>query len=145
MKINEEGLRLIKHFEGFSERIYICPAGKRTIGFGHALLKNEKFPEIISKEEAEEILRVDLEKFEDAVERMIAYRINQNQFSALTSFCFNVGVAAFQRSTIRRKINSGYIKCAGEEFLRWVFVNGKRYPGIYRRRMAEKQLFESVL
>lgn len=145
MKINEEGLELIKHFEGFSPVLYLCPAGKKTIGYGHVILKNEKFPELITEKQGEELLLKDLRKFEESVKRLIKPALNKNQFSALTSFTFNLGPAALQRSSLRRKINSGYINDAPEEFLRWVFVSGKKYSGLYRRRIAEKQLFERGL
>ena len=65
-----------------------------------------------------------------------------NQISALVSFAFNVGVFAFQKSTMLRKINKGDYAGASEEFARWKFIEGgKESPGLVRRRAAEKELF----
>ena len=142
MIINEAGLALIKHFEGFSQEIYLCAAGKRTIGYGHLLKNGEDFKGGITLNAAENLLLDDLRNAEMAVKRLISEKINDNQFSALMSFTFNLGSAALQRSSLRRKINSGYISEAGDEFLRWIFAGGKKYSGLYRRRYAEKLLFE---
>ena len=140
-KINSLGLEIIKNFEGFSPRIYFCPAGYKTIGYGHKLLAGENF-ELISKIKAEELLIKDLIIAENAVHRLVYEGLNDNQFSALVSFVFNLGSAAFQRSTLRQKINySESINDICYEFLRWCYCNGKYSKGLYKRRVHETQLY----
>lgn len=89
-KITQEGLGLIKRFEGFSSTVYICPAGYPTIGYGHLVRDNEKF-ETISQEAAEALLRIDVESAEHAVLRLIDIPLTDGQFDALVSFTFNLG------------------------------------------------------
>ena len=139
---NQNGIRLIKFFEGFRSKPYICSGGHNTIGFGHKILAHEKF-DYISRSEAESILRNDLLCAEKSVLRNITYVLSDDQFAALVSFTFNMGGSALQRSTIRQKINYGQYKDAGLEFLRWVYAGGKILPGLVKRRKAEHNLFMS--
>lgn len=141
--VTEKAIELIKLFEGFSPRPYICPAGWRTIGWGHVILPEEKFT-IISPEEAEELLRKDLLHAENAVLRLIKVPLSDGAFDALVSFTFNLGAAALQRSTLRMKLNRGEPKEeVAAEFLRWVYAGGRRLKGLVRRRVAEMALFLS--
>ena len=80
--INESGLELVKHFEGFSPKIYICPAGFKTIGYGHKILTHASFDHITNSD-AENLLRSDLLQAEKAVTRHITAELSDNQFSAL--------------------------------------------------------------
>ena len=95
----------------------------------------------MSENEAENLLREDLLRFEVAVLRLIRVSLTDGQFDALVSFCFNLGAGALQRSTLRRKINSGYTYDIKEEFLKWVYVRGKRFNGLVKRRLSEVELF----
>jgi lysozyme len=107
--ITPAGLALIKQFEGFSATVYICPAGYPTIGYGHVvkLQEQEKFSNGITAEQAEFLLRQDVQTAERAVLRLIAVALTDGQFDALVSFTFNLGAGALQRSTLRRKVNRG--------------------------------------
>lgn len=140
------GIELVKYFESFSSKIYICPGGYPTVGFGHVVLANEgdKFAKGISKDEAEEILKKDLFKAERSVLRLINIPLTDGQFDALVSFVFNVGGGALQRSTLRMKLNRGEDKEeVAQEFLRWIYAGGRKLRGLIRRRMAEKEMFLS--
>lgn len=139
--INESGLELIKHFEGFSPKIYICPAGFSTIGYGHKILAHEKELEHITHTDAENILKHDLLYAERAVLRYISAELSDNQFSALVSFTFNLGAAALQRSSLRHKINYGLYQEGANELLKWVYCAGRKTLGLLRRRIEEQKLF----
>lgn len=138
--INEAGLALVKKFEGFSSEPYQDQAGHFTIGWGHLIMEGENFTEI-TPEEAENILQMDLNRAESAVDRLIKVTLTDNQFAALVSFTFNLGSGALYRSTLRKVLNGGeYIKAA-KEFPRWIFSAGVRNKGLLRRRIAERNLF----
>lgn len=97
MKISNNGLELIKRFEGFSSKIYVCPGGHKTIGYGHLVRSDEIFTlDEISEVYATEILRDDIEHAEQSVERLIHVPLSQGQFDALVSFTFNLGSGALQ-------------------------------------------------
>lgn len=142
MHISEQGIALIKKHEGFSPRAYLCPAGKVTIGYGHVVLPHENFPILgIDEVFAGALLRKDVTKAEEAIDRLVDSAINQNQFDALVSFIYNVGESAFEHSTLLRLLNDGqYIK-ASQQFMRWVYANGKKLDGLVKRRSAEAALF----
>lgn len=142
MKTNTYGIEIIKHFEGFSQLPYICPAGYATIGYGHLIKAGESFSEI-SKQEAESLLQKDLAISENAVKKLIAAPLNENQFSSLVSFTFNLGSGALQASTLRAKINRGDFNIENE-FLKWVFAGGKKLKGLIKRRNLEAQLFFTI-
>jgi lysozyme len=135
-KITQEGLDLIKRFEGFSSTVYICPAGYPTIGYGHLVRDHEKF-ETISQEEAEALLRVDVESAERAVLRLIKVPLTDGQFDALVSFTYNLGSGALQCSTLRRKVNRQAHAEVPEQLLRWVWAGGRKLRGLVSRREFE--------
>jgi len=138
---SNKGLEFIKSFESFSPTTYICPAGVRTIGYGHVLLRGEHY-QGISMDMAEELLRKDLAIAERAVIRNISCPLDQDQFDALVSFTYNLGAGALQRSTLRQKVNYGSSSYdVRNEFMKWVYVSGKRLKGLIRRRMAEGNMF----
>lgn len=144
MRTNKAGLDLIKEFEGFRAKAYMCPAGVWTIGYGHTSMAGA--PEVkrgmtVTRAEAEEILRRDLRIFEDAVKRAIKVELNSNQFSACVSLCYNIGEAAFKRSSIARFCNQRQWKKAADAFALWNKASGKVLPGLTRRRAAEAALF----
>jgi lysozyme len=140
MKTNEKGLEIIKYFEGFSPIAYLCPAGYSTIGYGHLIKQNEVF-ESITLAKAEELLIKDLRKAENSVKKLIYQPLNENQFSALVSFTFNLGSGSLQRSTLRQKINRGEFEDLKDEFKRWIIAGGIKLRGLYERRKAEAELF----
>jgi len=141
--ITDDGLGLIKRFEGFSPTIYFCPAGYPTIGFGHVVLPGEqsRFDGGILREEAAELLRRDVRIAESAVLRLIASPLADGQFDALVSFTFNLGAGALQRSSLRKKVNRGEHESVPTELMKWVWAAGKRLPGLVLRRKAEVSLY----
>ena len=141
--VTEKGLELIKKFEGFVPSEYVCPAGKRTIGYGHVVRETESFPPELTEREAEELLKEDLGAAEEAVIRFVDVPLTPNQFDALVSFVFNVGAGRFERSMLLRRLNAGDYAGAAKEFLQWVYGNGQKLEGLVRRRRAEKALFET--
>ena len=109
--INERGIKIVKSFEGFSVDPFLCPALVWTVGYG-ATTGRDSRPirmdmEPISEADADDLLSRDLEAAEGWVHRLIKTPLTENQFSALTSFTFNVGAGALQRSTLRMKLNRG--------------------------------------
>lgn len=143
--VTNQGLDLIKHFEGFSPTIYICPGGWPTIGFGHIVhdQERERFAGGISANEAEDLLRRDVCVAERAVLRLIRVPLTDGQFDALSSFAFNLGSGTLQRSTLRRKVNREEHTAVPAEFRRWVWAGGRKLKGLVRRREAEANLYSS--
>ena len=97
--ITQDGLNLIKHFEGFSAVPYLCPAGYLTVGYGHLVKTQEKerFAAGISEQDAQSMLQVDVGVAERAVLRLITVPLTDAQFDALVSFTFNLGAGALQQ------------------------------------------------
>ena len=142
MKISENGLNIIKKYEGFSAKPYFCPAGKLTIGYGHVIISGEKFPsDGISKKIAENILKQDVIRAEQAIKNLVKIELSQNQFDALVSFIYNVGSKAFEKSKLLRFLNENKRELAAGEFSRWVFAGGVVQNGLVKRRNAEEILF----
>ena len=144
MRINKDGLDLIREFEGFRSQAYRCPAGVWTIGYGHTSAAG--IPEVkrgmeISKYDGEVILKRDLQDFCSAVAKAVTVPLNDNQFSALVSFCYNVGVGAFRRSTLLKRVNAGNFEDVPRQLARWNKSKGKVLKGLQRRRAAEADLF----
>lgn len=141
--VTEDGLRLIRRFEGFSAVPYLCPAGYLTVGYGHVVKNPDAFRQPITEDEAVRILSVDVETAERAVLRLISAPLTDGQFDALASFTFNLGAGALQRSTLRRKANREEHEDVPAEFLRWVWAGGRKLNGLIRRRQAEAALYQS--
>lgn len=142
--ISKAGLELIQRFEGFSPVPYLDAAGLPTIGFGHLIRDGEAF-DTISLDEAEVILRADVHHAERAVLRLTDVPLMDGQYDSLVSFTFNLGSGAFQRSTLRQKINREEHEAVPNEFRRWVWANGRKLRGLARRREAEIRLYCSNL
>jgi lysozyme len=142
-KISKTGLDLIKQFEGFSPTVYICPAGYPTIGYGHVVKpqEREQFAGGITPEQAEALLRQDVQTAERTVLRLISVPLTQGQFDALVSFTFNLGAGALQRSTLRSKVNRGDHAAVPAEFRKWVWAGGRKLEGLVRRRELEKKFY----
>ncbi len=147
MKVSNKGLELIKEFEGFSSVAYLCSAKKVTIGYGNTFWEDRtpvKMGDQISKERAETLLKHVVDNFSVAVEVDIKIEVTQNQFDALVSLAYNIGLGAFKNSTLLRQLNRGNFVGASQEFLRWDKSNGKPLLGLTRRREREKLLFDSL-
>ncbi len=141
MRVTEKGIELIKRFEGFSPKPYICPAGYLTIGYGHVIGLGEKFEAPITEEQAEELLIRDIKRYEKAVLRLIGVPLTGGMFDALVSFCYNLGSGALQRSTLRQKLNREEYLEAADEFLKWIWAGGRKLRGLIARRQAERERF----
>ena len=140
MKTGEKGLELIKRFEGLKLSAYYCPGGILTIGYGHTG-KDVFQGQRITVQQAEDLLRKDVERFEKAVERLVTVELSQEQFDALVSFTYNLGEGSLQKSTLLKVLNRGeYSKAAGQ-FDQWNKSGGKVLAGLVARREAEEQLF----
>jgi len=139
--ITQDGIDLIKRFEGFSSTVYICPAGYPTIGYGHLVRSGESYTEI-SETEAEELLRKDVESAERAVLRLVNVPLTDGQFDALVSFTFNLGSGAFQRSTLRRKVNRQAHAEVPDQLMRWVWARGRMLRGLVIRRTSEASAYK---
>lgn len=141
--ITQDGLDLIKRFEGFSPTVYICPAGYPTIGYGHLVrdLEQDRYQQGITEQEAEDLLRRDVKVAERALLRLIDVPLTDGQYDALVSFTFNLGAGALQRSTLRRKVNREEHADVPAQLMRWVWAGGRRLQGLIRRREAEVLLY----
>lgn len=143
MKTSQAGVDLIKSFEGLSLVPYICPAGVLTIGYGHTGI-DVKYNQHINSQQAEILLRKDLQRFENTIEQLVKISLNQAQFDALVSFVFNIGADAFEKSTLLKRLNAeeNPYAVAKEELPRWNKGNdGQVLSGLTRRRSAEVELF----
>lgn len=142
-KTGKAGKNLIKEFEGFRATAYLCPAGVWTVGYGTTKIKGKSIKKDtkITTEEAEILLEEDLKTFEDGVNFCVSVELTQNQFDALVSFVYNLGIGSLKKSTLLKKLNAGLINDAADEFLKWDKADGKKLPGLTRRRKAERELF----
>ena len=143
--ISDEGISLIKRYEGYKTTPYRCPAGLYTVGYGHVIGNGLQLPDewnrTFSLGEIDELLRTDLARFERGVSRYCPVYLTQSQFDALVSFSFNLGLGVLQRSTLRQKLNRGDYDGASKEFLKYTRAGGKVLKGLVRRRQAEYNLF----
>jgi lysozyme len=145
MRVSDEGIKLIKHFEGVHKKPYICPAGYWTVGVGHLISRNAELPiewdRVLSPGEIDDLLRKDLRRFELGVLRMLGtVQPSQSEFDALVSFSFNLGLGCFQRSTVRSAFIRGDKKRSGEVLLKYRRAGGRILQGLVRRRQAELAL-----
>jgi lysozyme len=144
MRINDKGIALLKQFEGCKLTAYQDGGGVWTIGYGHTgdiATKGRTIDQLT----ADCILIEDIEKTEKGLLKLLKRPVNDNQFSALVCFAFNVGLSALKRSTLLTLLNNGTSpQIVSQEFLRWNKDNGKEVAGLTKRRKAEKDLFLSV-
>lgn len=144
MKTSNGGVVLIKGFEGKRLVAYDDGVGVWTIGFGTIKYPNGarvKRGDKCTEAQAEQYLRNDLIKFENAVNRLVKVTLTQNQFDALISFTYNLGETNLNSSTLLKKLNSKDYKGAAKEFLRWNRAGGRILNGLVKRRKAEMELF----
>lgn len=151
MRISDRGIESIVAFEGLELNAYKCPAGVWTIGVGHTgcvdgmpIVRGM----VIGDAKAKELLREDVGRVEHYLNgQPFAKVLTQGMFDALVSFIFNVGIGAFQTSTMRRCLCTGDFEGAATQFRRWVYgtVNGKRerLEGLVKRREREREMFLS--
>lgn len=134
MNINKAGLELIKSFEGCKLVAYKCPAGVWTIGYGHTAGVHEGM--VINQTQAENMLKSDMKKYEKYVTDNVKIPLNENQFSALVSFCYNCGVG-----NLRTLVKNRTADQIADAILLYNKASGKILNGLVRRRKAERYLF----
>ena len=147
MNVSKAGIALIKHHEGVRSRPYRCPANLWTVGVGHLIGDGKHLPDTwnrtFTEAEIDGILKSDLRRFELGVHKMLPnVPLRQHEFDALVSFCFNLGLGCFQRSTLRQALLRGDKKAAMESLVKYCRAGGKILRGLQIRRLDEKALFE---
>ena len=142
MRTSPAGIALIKLFEGCKLRAYRCPAGVWTIGYGHT--GSDVHPGlIVSQDRADDLLVLDLIRFEKAVAKAVAVPLSQNQFDALVALTYNTGPAPLT-ATLGRVLNARRYNDVPAQFMRWTRAGGKELKGLVRRRRAECALWRGL-
>ncbi|SDK34919.1 lysozyme [Catalinimonas alkaloidigena] len=153
MQLNSQGIALIRSFEKFEPQAYLCPAGCWTLGWGNTRWENGrpvKPGETITRERAERLFHYWLDRFSDDVRSLLKVKVNENQFSALVSFAYNVGsdidaddiAEGLGDSTLLKRVNANPSDPAiAAEFAKWKRSNGHVLNGLVRRRAAEATLY----
>jgi len=141
MQTSDKGKEFIKHFEGCKLEAYQCSGDVWTIGCGHTrgVVEGDK----ISKKQADALLSADIEMVETHVKRLITVDLNQSQWDAIVSWCFNLGCGNLRASTMLQVINSGELDKVSEQIIRWDKVGKQAVAGLTRRRKAETDLFDN--
>ncbi len=141
MEISQEGLSLIKKFEGCKLESYQCAAGVWTIGYGSTSGISEGME--ISQQRAEALLLEDVAVFEEAVNKAVEVPLEQYEFDALVSWTFNLGPANLNSSTMLKVLNENKKNEVPAQMRRWNKANGETLQGLIRRREAESLLFQN--
>ena len=145
MKTSQRGIDLIKQFEKFSATMYLDPVGLPTIGYGTLIdTAREKYllTVTISEIEAVALLQAELAYMEPRITKLLQKSVTQNQFDALSSFCYNLGTGALRRSTLLKKLNiNPDDPTIRNEFNKWIHAGGMILTGLVRRRKAEADLY----
>ena len=145
-KTSQNGINLIKKYEGFQSKPYLCPAKVPTIGYGATFYPNGQRVKMtdppINEGQATVLLSDMLTTYEKAVDSYCRDDINQNQFDALVSFAYNLGASALKSSTLLRKVNlNPNDTTIKNEFLKWVNAGGKPLTGLIKRRTEEANVY----
>ena len=140
MNISQEGISLIKKFEGCELEAYKCAAGVWTIGYGHT--KDVKEGDSILKEDAESMLMHELQEYCNYVDIAVKVDLKQNEFDALVSWTYNLGPTNLNSSTMLRVLNEGKHDEVPAQMKRWNKASGQVKQGLVRRREAEALMFE---
>jgi lysozyme len=145
MKVNKLGIDMMHHFEGCKLQAYQCSAKVWTIGWGNTYYQDKrpvKQGDVITQAQANELFEMVMNEFAIEVRKALTKQLNENQFSALVCFAYNVGIGNLKKSTLLRKanINPNDETIAGE-FAKWNKAGGKVLNGLTRRRLAEAELY----
>ena len=132
LTVSDRGKRLIKKYEGLELEAYYCASGQRTIGYGHTSSNLDK----ITESQADSLLQIDLEVIEEYLNNN--YDFNQNEFDAVASFIYNIGIHKFSTSTFSRTLDSS-------ELQKWVYADGKYLNGLKQRRNEEIILYNTPI
>ena len=149
MKVSDKLIKLLRHHEGVKNKPYKCPAGLWTVGVGHLIGDGKTLPaswnKTFTNEEIDAILKRDLNRFELGVHKMLPnVLLRQHEFDSIVSFCFNLGLGCFQRSTIRQALLRGDKEAAMESLVKYCRAGGKILKGLQNRRLDERKLFLGV-
>jgi len=147
MKINTLGLDLIKSFEKFIPTPYLDAVNVPTIGYGSTFYEDGTKVTLldtpITEDRAIEIMLFELDKISKFISKVVKVPLTDNQFAALSSFTYNLGVGNLQSSTLLRLLNLGRYTDVSYQFTRWNKAGGKILKGLVRRRAAEVALWNS--
>ena len=147
MRLNSAGIKLLHDFEDLILTSYLCPAGVWTIGYGNTFYEDGtrvQAGQTITKERAEQLFLFVVNRFASDVQNLLRRTLNENQFSAIVSFAYNVGIANLRKSTLLRKVNANPRDTTiRTEFLKWNKAGGRELAGLTRRRQAEAVLYFS--
>ena len=146
MKLNEKGIVLMHQFEGLKLTAYLCPAKVWTIGYGNTFYEDGtkvKQGDKITKERAEQLFfNITNKNFTEPLLKLLKKQINENQFSALVCFAYNVGIGNVSKSTLLKKVNANPNDLTiRNEFLKWNKAGGKVLNGLTKRRESEANLY----
>jgi lysozyme len=148
MEVNKAGRDLIKQFEGCKLKAYKCPAGLWTISWGLTFYPDGtkvKEGDMITQQQAEDYFNEIVDDFAKGVDILVKSNVTANNFSAIVSFAFNVGMGNFRRSTLLRKVNANpKDPSIRAEFMKWTRANNVVLKGLVRRREAEAKLYEQL-
>jgi len=142
MKISEDGLELIKKFEGCETTAYQDSVGVWTIGFGHT--KGVEEGQTCSIEDAESMLADEMDEYEGYINNMVKVDLQQHEFDALVAWVYNLGPTNLGESTMLKVLNGGQFDRVPEEMNRWTRAGGKILEGLVRRRQAESLMFQDL-
>jgi lysozyme len=147
MPVSHRLLEMVKRWEGFRPKAYKDASGKWTVGYGFTAIGGKPVGPgtSVTKEQAESILKAELEWVQQAVRSMVKVPLRPHELDALTSFAYNVGLDNLRRSTLLKRLNAGDRRGAALEFSRWVYAGGEILLGLVRRRAEEALLFAGVL
>lgn len=152
MKVSDAGLQFIAQWEGFSGTLYNDPSGNCTVGYGYLVHigvcngapSENPYKAGISESQGRTLLAETILRYADAVNRYTVVPLNQNQFDALVSFTYNVGIGGYATSSVCQVLNAGHYDLVYGELQKYTHGNdGAVYPGLERRRQAEGQLFNT--
>ena len=141
MNISEQGLELIKIFEGCELKAYKCAAGVWTIGYGH--IKGVSEGDEISASTANIMLQEEIVEYEDYINNGVTVPLKQHQFDAMVSWVYNLGNGNLTSSTLLKVLNSSDYDGVPEQMMRWNKAGGKVLEGLTRRRQAEADMFSN--
>jgi lysozyme len=146
VKVSDKLIKLLRHHEGVRNKPYQCPAKLWTVGIGHLIGDGKTLPpewnKTFTNEEIDAILKRDLNRFELGVHKMLPnVLLRQHEFDSIVSFCFNLGLGCFQRSTIRQALLRGVKEAAMESLVKYCKAGGKILKGLQNRRLDERKLF----
>jgi GH24 family phage-related lysozyme (muramidase) len=149
VKASNVCIQLLKHHEGVRYKPYTCPASLWTVGVGHLIGDGKSLPrewnKTFTQDEIDGLLKSDLRRFELGISKMLPnVPLRQHEFDAILSFCFNLGLGCFQRSTIRQALLRGDKEQAMESLVKYCRAGGKILKGLQNRRLDERKLFLGV-